>query len=78
MNTVLMNFNDDMDLNVIYTDLKKLYPSVDIIKNPNKSELDKLRRNAEYLEMLDKGDKDIAEGRGIIISKEQLEKWANG
>ena len=77
MNTLLMNFDESIDINKIYIDLKRLYPAIDIIKNPGKSDIDRLRRNAEYLEMLDKAEKDIADGKGIIISKEQLEMWAN-
>ena len=78
MNTLLMNFREDGDLNKIYADLKKLYPNVDIIKNPCKAELEKIRRNEEYLDMLDKAERELAEGKGIVITKEQLERWANG
>jgi len=33
MNSIIMNFDDNTDINVVYNQLKKLYPDVEIIRN---------------------------------------------
>jgi antitoxin YefM len=40
-------------------------------------EIVKARRNAEYLSKLDKARADLAEGKGIVLSMEQLEALAD-
>lgn len=78
MNSILINFErENNDINAAYDKVKSLFPDVKIIKNPHKSELEKMRRNEEYLDMLEQSRKEIAEGKYITISKEQLELWAD-
>ena len=33
MNSITMNFNNDVNINEVYIQLRKLYPDVEIIKN---------------------------------------------
>ncbi|MDR3337751.1 MAG: hypothetical protein LBT16_11150 [Treponema sp.] len=40
-------------------------------------EIVKARRNAEYLSKLDKARAELAEGKGIVLSMEQLESMAD-
>ncbi|GHV90096.1 hypothetical protein AGMMS50268_05990 [Spirochaetia bacterium] len=49
-----------------------------ILTQEDYKELEKARRNAEYLERIDKAIRDIDEGKGIAVSMEQLEAMANG
>ena len=35
MNSITINFRNEVNINEIYTQLKKLYPDVEIIKNDN-------------------------------------------
>ena len=35
MNSILINFKSQIDINKVYNQLKKLYPDTDIIKNYN-------------------------------------------
>jgi hypothetical protein len=49
-----------------------------ILTGDDYKELEKARRNAEYLKRIDKAIRDIDEGKGIAVTMEQLEAMANG
>ncbi|GHV35947.1 hypothetical protein AGMMS49546_00320 [Spirochaetia bacterium] len=44
-----------------------------ILTRDDYKELEKARRNAEYLEGIDKAIRDIDEGKGVAMTMEQLE-----
>jgi hypothetical protein len=35
MNSIILNFDDNTDINAVYSQLKKLYPKIEIIKSDN-------------------------------------------
>ncbi|GHV32015.1 hypothetical protein AGMMS4952_21680 [Spirochaetia bacterium] len=49
-----------------------------ILTREDYAELEKARRNAEYLAGIDKAIRDIDDGKGITVTMEQLESMANG
>lgn len=50
--------------------------SVVIMSESEYKELDKLRRNAEYLKMLDESDRQMREGRVVVKTMAELEAMA--
>jgi hypothetical protein len=74
MNSILIDFETkDNDLNAAYDKVKKLFPGAKVVKNPHRRELEKIKRNEEYLDMLEQSRKEIAEGKGIAFTLEQLD-----
>jgi hypothetical protein len=75
MDSILINFErGNNDINAACDKIKSLFPDVTIIKNPHRDELEKIKRNEEYLDMLEQSRKDIAEGRSIAFTLEELER----
>jgi len=74
MNSIIMNFDDNADINDVYDKIKSLFPDVKIIKNPYRHESEKIKRNEDYLAMLEQSREEIATGRGIAFTVEELEK----
>ena len=52
--------------------------NVVIISEESYRELEKFRRNAQYLAMLDESDRQLQEGRVIVKTMEELETMAEG
>ena len=50
--------------------------NVVIMSESEYKELDKLRRNAEYLKMLDESDRQMREGRVVVKTMAELEAMA--
>ncbi len=46
-------------------------------KTAEKIDIKKAAQNSEYLEMLDRGIKQIKKGRGIILTNAELERMIN-
>lgn len=55
---------------------RKENKNVVVISQNEYEELQRAKRNAEYLAMLDRGYADIAQGRGITKTIEELEAMA--
>lgn len=55
---------------------RKENKNVVVISQNEYEELQRAKRNAEYLAMLDRGYADIAQGRGITKTMEELEAMA--
>ena len=70
MNSITINFDNDTDLNLVYKQLKKLYPKGEIIKNAEKDE-NRAIRAMEEMQKLVKGK---IEQLGIQ-SEEEFIKW---
>jgi antitoxin YefM len=50
--------------------------SLVVMSEAEYQELDKARRNQEYLDKIDQGMRDVEAGRGIVVSLEKLEEMA--
>ena len=73
MDSILLSFEGDTDANAAYDKIKNLFPGVKIVKNPHRDELEKIKRNEEYLDMLARSRQEIEAGRGIAFTVEELE-----
>jgi len=48
MNTIIMNFDDNTDINVVYNQLKKQYPKIEITKTES-SEIYAMKKMQEFM-----------------------------
>ena len=66
MNSITMNFDDTTDINIIYNQLKKQYPKIEIIKNDNPA--------IRAMELMQEAMAGEAERLGLH-SEEDVIKW---
>ena len=55
---------------------RKENKNVVIVSEKDYKELEKARRNAEYLKMLDKSDEELRQGKVVVKTMEELEAMA--
>ena len=75
MNSITMNFDDTTDItdiNIIYNQLKKQYPKIEIIKNDNPM-IDAMKKMQEAHKDMEAEVKKFG-----IYSEEEFMDWING
>lgn len=77
METILISFERESgDMEAACDKIRSLFPGANVSRNPRREELEKIRRNGEYLDMIEQSRKEIAEGGGVPFSVDELDLMA--